>query len=124
MTTSKSPFESLVLEFTGLLSNDKKWDPIPVVYDDFGGYVYLFPVSKNIDAIQTAKILQDKIFTVHEYFLPIVFNKNCQFMLYLLQEPIKHLQSKPKMANYYHYQKEDKILHLYNPSMPSPLHQC
>jgi hypothetical protein len=67
MPIPKARFQSIALDFAGPLPSDQKCDLILVVLDCFSGYTYLFPVSKNIDAKQTAQILLDKIFTVHEY---------------------------------------------------------
>jgi hypothetical protein len=50
----KAPFKFLALDFASPLPSDWKYNLIFVILYQFSGYTYLFPVSKNIDAKQTA----------------------------------------------------------------------
>jgi hypothetical protein len=51
---SKNTFQVHALDFISPLPRKQKYYLIPVVLDAFSGYTYLFPISKNINAKQTA----------------------------------------------------------------------
>jgi hypothetical protein len=104
----KSWFESHALGFGDPLPSNQKYDLFLVVLDCFIGNTYLFPVSKNINARQTAQILLDKIFTTQEYSLTIVSDRDSQFTSDYWYQLMKNLQIKLKMATSYHHQTDSQ----------------
>jgi len=75
----REPFSSFAIDFAGQFPNDNKKELILVVLDPFTGFTYLIPVSRNITALETANILIEIIFSVHDLPDLIVSDRDPKF---------------------------------------------
>ena len=108
-TVPDAPWEIILMDLIGPLSESKGKNAIMVVVDHFSKMIQLFPVSTEIMSQGIVKIFRDEIFKLHSIPQKVILDQGPQFVPSFMKELYAQLQIEGNPSTTYHPETDGQI---------------
>jgi len=107
----RKPCSTIAIDFAGPFPRYNKKALILVVLNRITVFTYLLTVSQNITAVQTANLLIERIFSVHDFPTSIISDRDHKFTSRSWMQFMANIKIDLNMATAYHHQTYDQTGH-------------